>query len=109
VGRFRTILQPAQSPPRERPTAAAEAGEVPAVRLSLHVDAAGVGTLLSKGRGLPQRRGSPGTLTLGDLQRFVLGLPTDSESASSREKLASEEHGGAARFYLAHGSRVTAA
>jgi hypothetical protein len=35
-----------------------------AVRLFVQVDAAGVGTLLRKGRSLPQRCRSPGTLTL---------------------------------------------
>jgi hypothetical protein len=74
--------------PRRR--AVSKAGEVPAVRLSLHVDATGVGTLLGKEKDAGSLNGvkSPGTLTLGCHWRLILGLRSDSESANSREKFA---------------------
>jgi hypothetical protein len=73
---------PRSADPRRRP--AAEAREVSAVRLSRHVDAACAGALV----GNPQRRESPGTLTLECPSRLTLGLHSDSESGNSREKFA---------------------
>jgi hypothetical protein len=47
---------------RSRFVHGSRADAAPALRLSLHVDAAGAGTLLRKGRSLPQRRRSPALL-----------------------------------------------
>jgi hypothetical protein len=84
------VRAPAKSPSgaaRVHLVHGSRAGEVPSLRLSLHVVETSAGTLLGKGRSLPQRRRSPGTVTLGGVWRLILGLPGDSECADSRRKV----------------------